>query len=356
MPRYPLFLLALACVGLAGCDGQAACEVGCGPPDDDDAEVFVVNQGNFSTGNGTLARFDPERVVVDSTAALGGLLQSATLHAGRLYVTVNTANRIDVFDTTTLTRVLQITVAAPRYVAFVSDTKAYVSSQFYDFGGSIRPDIVSIVNPQTGALLDSVQVGGNAEGIGIVGGRAYVAVGAFSESHDVIVLDTSTDTAIDTIDVGCAPRLALPDAEGDVFVVCAGGAPGADEVVVLDGATGTEEGRIAAGTVSTLGPGQDAHLSLTAAELYVAQADGRVIRIDTRTNSVVATLGPLGSDPIGAVSYDAPTGRLYVAHAPRGLEFIAGGYVTAHDRAGAEVRRFRSGGVAPSHLITRPRP
>ena len=352
MLRTPYILLFLIAVGIAGCDGSATCDTGCGPPGADDIEVFVVNQGNFASGNGTLARFHPERAVVDSTAALGGLVQSATLHGGRLYVTVNTAGRIDVFDATTLTRVLQIPVASPRYIAFVNDTKAYVTSQFYDFGGSVRPDLVSVVNPQTGALLDTVQVGGNAEGIGIVGARAYVAVGAFSESQNVVVLDTATDTVIDTIDVGCSPRFALPDGDGDVFVICAGAAAGEDEVVVLDGATGAEEARVPAGTVFTVGPGQDAFLSTAAHELYVAQTSGLMLRIDTRTHEPLL-FGTFGADPIGAVAFDASSDLLYVAHAPSGLEFVAGGYVTVHDRAGAEVARFRSGGIAPSHLITR---
>jgi YVTN family beta-propeller protein len=351
-PHLAVFL-ALALTTLGGCDGAATCDVGCGNPDDDLTEVFIVNQGNFSAGNGSLARFHPEALRVDSTAALGGLLQSATLHGGHLYVTVNTSNRVDVFSADGLNRVRQIAVAAPRYIAFVSDSKAYVTSQFYDFGGSVRPDLVTIIDPLSGATLDTVQVGGNAEGIGIVGSRAYVATGAFSESNLVVVMDTATDAVIDSIDVGCAPRLALPDAEGDIFVVCASGGFGADEVVVLDGSTGVEEARIPAGTIATLGPGQDAHLAASAHELYVARVDGTILRIDTRTNTVASPLGPFGPDPIGAVAYDAASGRLYVAHAPAGLEFVAGGYVSVHDRAGAEVARFRSGGIAPSHLITR---
>jgi len=353
MTRLQLLTLLLASALVAGCDTAEPCDADCGPAGE--AEVFVANQGNFTAGNGTLARFDPRDGVVDSTAALGGLLQSATLHDGRVYVAVNTANRVDVFDAATLVRVQQFTVPSPRYIAFTGVDRMYVTSQFYDFGGSVRPDIVNVVDRATGAVLDTVQVGGNADGIAVVGLRAYVATGAFSETQNVVVLDTATDDVIATIDVGCAPRLALPDADGDVFVICASVA-GPDEVVVLDGASGAEEGRIPTGAIGTVGFAQDAHLAPPANELYVAQTDGRVLRIDTRTNAVTATLGPFGADPVGAVAYDADTERLYVAHAPAGSEFTAGGYVTVHDRAGTEVGRFRSGGVAPSHLITRTLP
>jgi YVTN family beta-propeller protein len=351
MKRF-LLLGLLALPPLAGCDGDAVCDSSdpdCQPPPADADAVFVVNQGNFSSGNGTVGRYDPTSGEVDSTDALGSLLQSATLYDGRIYVAANTGNRVDVFDAATFQRVLQLPVASPRYLAFVSPTKAYVTSQFYDFGGAVRPDLVTVVNPQTGATLDTVQVGGNAEGIAVVVGRAYVATGAFSESENVVVLDTATDAVIDTIDVGCAPRLVLADAEGDVFVVCTGGA--SDEVVVLDGATGAEEARIAVGAVSTLGPGQEAFLEPQVNELYVARADRTVLRIDTRTNAVERTLGPFGTDALGAIAYDAPAGRLYVAHAPAGGEFTLGGYVTAHDYEGAEVGRFSAGGVAPSHLV-----
>jgi DNA-binding beta-propeller fold protein YncE len=351
MYRSRLALTAAALLlSVAGCDNATTCDAGCGPAD---VEVFIANQGNFLAGDGALARYDPEAGRVDSTTALGGLVQSATFHDGRIYVVVTTSNRVDVFDAGSLTRVAQISVAAPRYMAFVSDSKAYVTSQFYDFGGSVRPDLVTVVNPETGATLDTVQVGGNAEGLAIVGSRAYVTTGGFSDTERVVVLDTATDDVVDTIEVGCSPRLALPDAEGDVFIVCAD-LGGADEIVVLDGPTGAEEARIATGgSTATFGFAQDASLSAAAHELYVAQIDGRVLRIDTRTNAITATLGPFGADPIGAVAYDAQSQGLYVARAPAGLEFTAGGYITVHDRMGVEIARFRSGGIAPSHLITR---
>jgi hypothetical protein len=353
MKRFLLALAPLALTVLAGCDGGATCDLpGCLPPGDAPAGVFVVNQGNFASGNGTVGRYDPEAAALDSTDALGSILQSATLHEGRLYVTANTANRVDVFDAATFQRVDQIDVPSPRYVAFVSPTKAYVTSQFYD---PARPSLVTVVNPQTGATLDTVQVGGYAEGIAVAGGRAYVATGAFGASPRVLVLDTAADAVIDTLDVGCTPRLVLAGGSSAVYVVCAGAAAGEDEVVVLAAATGAETARIPAGRVSTLGPGQEGFLAAAAGELYVARADETVLRIDTRTNAPAAVLGPFGTDPLGAVAYDADSGRLYVAHAPAGLEFIAGGYVTVHDRAGAEIGRFSSGGVAPGHLVLQPR-
>jgi DNA-binding beta-propeller fold protein YncE len=351
MNRVLALCLTSGLVAVTGCDSSEPCTVDCGAGPGL-AEVFVANQGNFAAGNGSLGRFDPVDESVGSTAALGGLVQSAVVHNGRVYVTVNTGNRVDVFDADGLNRLAQIHVPAPRYVAVISDTKAYVTSQFYDFGPSVRPDLVTVINPQTGATVDSVQVGGNAEGMAIVGSRAYVTTGGYSDTQLVMVLDTATDAIMDTLDVGCPPRLALPDAQGDVFIICATGA-GPDEVVVLDGATGTEEARIPVGTTATFGFGQDAYLAASENELYVAQADGTILRIDTESNTVLATLGPFGSDPIGAVAYDPDDDRLYVARAPAGFEFVSGGYVTVHDRTGTEVARFSSGGVAPSHLVLR---
>jgi len=259
--RSPLLLLALGALTLSACDGNEPdpCDVpaNCRP------DVLVANQGNFTEANGTLAAYNPASGAVDSTAALGSLLQSVTQGPdGFFYVTANTAGRVDVFDAAAggvPTRVGQIAVQAPRYVAFVSRQKAYVTTQLYD-----APSLVTIINPQTQAATGTIEVGGFAEGITVLGDRAYVATGAFSATQEVVVIETETDAVIDRIDVGCNPRLVLSENAGipplPVFVVCSGAAD--DEIVVLNGETGAELRRISVGgAINTAGPGQDASLA-----------------------------------------------------------------------------------------------
>ncbi len=356
----PAALLALGALSLSACDSTESCDsesggASCLPVAD---FAVVVNQGNFTEANGTLGRFDRSGTAgADSTASLGSLLQSAAYSPsdGRLYVTANTAGRLDVFtsdDALGLQRVAQIAVESPRYVAFVSATKAYVTTQLYD-----RPSVVTVVNPQTGAATGTVEVGGFAEGVAVAGGRAYVATGAFSASTEVVVLNTGTDAVVDRIDVGCAPRLVLTDAglvsaSPDVFVVCSGA--DADEVVVLDAATGAVERRLAVGgTVSTAGPGQDADVALVggAVVLFVARADGTVAYFSA-DGGAVTTITVGGTDPIGAVAYEPDRGELYVTRVPG---FSVGGYVTVHSLGGTEVTRFSSGGIAPSQVVFRTR-
>ena len=349
--RSPLLLLALGALTLSACDGNEPdpCDVpaNCRP------DVLVANQGNFTEANGTLAAYNPASGAVDSTAALGSLLQSVTQGPdGFFYVTANTAGRVDVFDAAAggvPTRVGQIAVQAPRYVAFVSRQKAYVTTQLYD-----APSLVTIINPQTQAATGTIEVGGFAEGITVLGDRAYVATGAFSATQEVVVIETETDAVIDRIDVGCNPRLVLSENAGipplPVFVVCSGAAD--DEIVVLNGETGAELRRISVGgAINTAGPGQDASLAFVegALTLFVARLDGAVVRIPTASGTVMPI--PIGGTPIGAVAFDPASERLYVARVPG---FALGGFVTVHDLTGAETARFSSGGVAPSHFAFRP--
>jgi hypothetical protein len=82
-------------------------------------------------------------------------------------------------------------------------------------------------------------------------------------------------------------------------------------------------------------------------------SDKRVARIDTDgtggENGVAATLDVGGSDPIGAVGYDAAAGELYVGRASAQAPFTQRGSVTVHRRDGERVGRFEAGN-APAYI------
>ncbi|MEM1125830.1 MAG: DUF5074 domain-containing protein [Bacteroidota bacterium] len=346
-------LLALLLLLLPGCELFG---------DDNDPEpittgVYVANQGNFSDGNGSVTVYDPAtESAAPLLADIGSIIQSLFLTEDRLFVMANTGARVEIVELETGARTSAVEgLVSPRYMAQVDADKAYVTNLFKEnFAGGI----VDVVNLQTGTVTSTFDVGDNPEGVAVVGDRAYVANHGFGAGSSVSVIDTDTDTVIETVDVDCAgPRFVMAgDIQDDVFVICTGRTlfdadfnpvgevPGA--LRILDAQTGAVIDRLDLDTqLGASGPGQDAYWAQAANELYVVQGPTTVLRFDTRTGALVGTL-ELPGDPIGAVAYDAQAERLYVG---RVASFTESGSVTIHDRDGVQVGSFVAG-IAPTFI------
>lgn len=336
-----LSLLAVAFVtGLAGCDLL-------GTNDEDPSTitsgVYVANQGNFGDGNGSVSLYNPDSETTTSSAigGLNSIVQSIALQDDRLFLTANTGGRLDIFDAADQTQQDQLAAfSGPRYLAFPTDDTGVLTDQA--FGGSSSVHVLDI-GSDSSRIASSVDVPGTPEGITTTGDQVYAALGGFSDTTLVATFDISNPSAVETIDVGCAPRFVLPDLDNDVFAVCSD----EPEVVVLDGTTGEEQTRLdLPETPATAGPGQTAFFAPDAEELYVVVDQDRLTRINTASNSVATTLGPLDGAPIGAVGYDAVRQELYVGRVP---SFTESGTVTIHERDGTQTDAFEAG-IAPTFI------
>ncbi len=349
-------LLALLAVTTAG-----VLFVGCDQADPDDGAaatgVVVANQGNFSDGNGSVMIIDVDASTVSTVAdGLASIVQSVEVRESTFHVVANTGGRIDIHEMATGQRVGQIAgLTSPRYMVTLASGTAYVTNLF---GSAAGPGTVSVVDVTLETVVKDIDVGGNPEGIAVVGGLVYVANHAFGAGRTLSVINAATQEVAGTIDVECdGPRHLAVDREADLWVMCTGQTlydvdfnvigetPG--EIVVLDGATGAVTTRFPlTARIMTAGPGQDAYYSEEEQELYVVLDQDKVMRINTGANAIVDTFGPFAGDPIGAVAYDAAADRLYLGRVPG---FASAGSVSVHGRNGGELARY-SVGVAPSHI------
>ncbi|MFP4227602.1 MAG: YncE family protein [Salinivenus sp.] len=334
-----LFAVLFA-LGLAGCDLLGTNDDG---PSTVTSGVYVANQGNFGDGNGSVSLYDPDSETATASAIgdLNSIVQSLALQGDRLFLTANTGGRLDVFDATDQTQQDQLAAFnGPRYLTFPTDDSALLTDQSLSGSSSVH---VLDVGSDSSSITASVDVPGTPEGITHTDEQVYAALGGFSDTTLVATFDAGAPSSAETIDVGCAPRFVLADQDNEVFAVCSD----TSEVVVLDGATGEEQTRLdLPGTPSTAGPGQTAFFAPDAEELYVVVDQERLTRINTASNSVDTTLGPLDGDPIGAVGYDAVRQELYVGRVP---SFTESGTVTIHERDGTQTGSFDAG-IAPTYI------
>ncbi|MBP3497305.1 MAG: YncE family protein [Alistipes sp.] len=192
--------------------------------------LFICNEGNFQYGNASLTYYDPEtgetqnEVFYRANAMkLGDVAQSMVVRNGVGWIVVNNSHVIFAIDTDTFREVGRITnLPSPRYIHFVSDTKAYVT-QIWD-------NRIFIVNPKTfeitGHILcpNMTMEAGSTEQMVQYGD--YLFVNCWSYQNRILKIDTRTDSIVAELTVGIQPTSLVLDCNGKLWTVTDGGFAG----------------------------------------------------------------------------------------------------------------------------------
>ena len=224
-----LFLLSSACL-LAGCmeweDGRTE--------DFGDLTrgegLYILCEGNFQYGNASLSYYNTGSRRVENEVfyrangmKLGDVAQSMVIRDGVGWVVVNNSHVIFAIDLQTFREIGRITgLTSPRYIHFVSDTKAYVT-QIWD-------NRIFIVNPETlevtGHILcpDMTMESGSTEQM-VQWGR-YVYVNCWSYQNRILKIDTETDEIVGSLTVGIQPTSLVMDCRHKLWTVTDGGYEG----------------------------------------------------------------------------------------------------------------------------------
>jgi DNA-binding beta-propeller fold protein YncE len=176
-----------------------------------DNVMMVVNQGNFSEGNGTLAYYHEDEQMIENNVLsaangydLGAIIQSVAISPsnGNVFVICNNPDKVEVFDAITK-RVLSVDLfksdlSDPRYLAMDNDY-LYITNwgPAQDAGGGWKTcpnSYVLRVSRYTGKVVDQIPCGSDAEDIISIGNKLYVATG-----EGVVVIDKSYKAMVDTI-------------------------------------------------------------------------------------------------------------------------------------------------------------
>jgi hypothetical protein len=188
--------------------------------------VFIVNEGPFQSGTGTITfvdRFDAgveQKVfqLANDGAVLGNVVQSMNhnaLASEYAFIAVNNANKIDVVDIKTFEKVRTIAnVPSPRYVEFGENNKMYVSC--WD-------NTVKIYTLDDTEYFGQLETGEGPEKMLKIGSSIWVLnQGGFSTDSTITIISTETDQVLHTLDVYPKPTGIQVDQYNHVWVLCSG--------------------------------------------------------------------------------------------------------------------------------------
>jgi YVTN family beta-propeller protein len=183
--------------------------------------VFVIDEGNFMGGNGSLSfySYDSLKVYNDlfsevNGRPLGDVPNSMEVFGDKAFIVVNNSGKVEIIKKNTLESVSTITgLISPRNIGFVNSTKAYVTSMY--------SDSLIIINLSDNTLAGYINLRRSSESIVIAGDKAFVA--NWVGGNEVMVIDNASDRVVDSIVVGIEPESMVLDKNNMLWVLCNGG-------------------------------------------------------------------------------------------------------------------------------------
>jgi YVTN family beta-propeller protein len=187
-------------------------------------KVYVLNEGNFGSGNSSVSIYDQVNNKVynnlffeANSRPLGDVLQSMSLINGKAYFVVNNSNKIEVTGTYPLAATAVIYgVQQPRYITQINSTKAYLTEQI-SFGNPTGK--VSVIDLTNNVVTSSITVGAAPERMLLYNGKIYVCI---SGEDKITIINAHTNVVEGHITVSDGPKGIIKDVNGMFWVLCGG--------------------------------------------------------------------------------------------------------------------------------------
>ena len=183
--------------------------------------VFIINEGNFGWGNGSVSFFDfTESKVYNhlfqkaNDRVLGDVPQSMFIMDSLGFIVVNNSGKIEVVNIKNFSSVNTITgLPSPRYFLPVSESIAYVSDLY---GGSITQ-----IRLDDFTITKTIETGMSTEQMIKIGDELFVA--NWSGGNKILVINPILGEIIDSIEVIIEPNSMVLDKHQRLWVLCSGG-------------------------------------------------------------------------------------------------------------------------------------
>ena len=219
---------------LAACSG-----IEDGPGREDFSEqgrgVFILNEGNYNSGNASLSFYNPQERSVQNgiflranDRKLGDTGQSITLRNGTAFIAVENSGIVWGIDAETFRVKGQLTAPEtehminPRYIHFLSNEKAYVTDLYSPY--------ITIFNPTTFQYLGSISTGrptlyGYCSTEQMVECAGLVFTNCWCYSDVILVIDPAQDAVVDSIRLHTSmqPKSMVRDRRDRLWVITDGG-------------------------------------------------------------------------------------------------------------------------------------
>jgi len=311
-----------------------------------DDGIFVVNEGPFGSGTGTLTFRNDDGTLTqqvfekeNNNAVLGNIAQSMIYHNEKYYIVVNNANKVIVTDKN-LKAIGEITgLFYPRYIV-ASGNKAYVSQ----WGQDNQNGGIAVVDLNTLKVTKNIPTGNGPEYILLDGNELLVPNGGsyntstFAGQPDstVSIINTGSETVTKTISVKYNPNSIARVSEGYLVSSAEKSFGEGNGNLYLIKKSGSS---VKALSGVTAGSANYSKLRRVGDAQSVVLSNGEVQILDLNiSGAAISKTVALGFGY--AVDYNEKRNLIYVADAK---DFSAAGEVITYTKTGAQGIKFNAG-------------
>lgn len=195
---------------------------------------YLLNEGNMGSNKSTLDWYDATNgnyvrniygaINPDVPKELGDVGNDLQIYGSRLYAVINCSNKVEILDAATCRRLGQVNIPNCRYIAF-DGPYAYVTS----YAGPVRIDpeykqigYVAKIDTATMAVVDTVHVGFQPDGLAVAGRRLYVAnSGGYmvpNYENTVSVIDIPSFKLEKNIEIAINLHNIIADSRGQLWI------------------------------------------------------------------------------------------------------------------------------------------
>lgn len=311
--------------------------------------VWVVNEGNFNYGNGTLSfLFRSDGQVVNDVfplvnkRPLGDVFQSMSRLGNEYYMVINNSQRIEVADENMKSKGTIEGFTSPRYFLALNDQLGYVTDLSANGIWVVNPSQRSITSKIDYKPAVSDHFAGWTEQLLAYEGKVFVCG---VKGNEAVVIDTKTNKISNTIPVGIDPQWMVMDGNYKLWVLCNGSLQKkASALYRIDPVTEKVEKTFTFSS-TTMGPSAltiDAYGS----ELYYLYNGVYKMSVDTTALPAQAFI-PAENRQLYGLGIDPRSGDIYVSDA---LDYSQKGVVYRYSGEGKLKQSFTAGTI-PGHFV-----
>jgi len=189
--------------------------------------IFVLNEGGYTYSNASVSFIDAYGQVYNNVffavngRGLGDVAQSMSFYEDKAYLLVNNSNTIEVVNRYTFEYITTIenNILNPRYMTFFGD-KGYITN--WGDPADTTDDYVAVLDTQTNTIVNTISVAEGPESILNNNGTLYVAhKGGLGYGNTVSVLNAAIETVTTSIEVSDVPGNMVIH-NNSLYVICAG--------------------------------------------------------------------------------------------------------------------------------------
>jgi hypothetical protein len=189
--------------------------------------VYIINEGNFNAGNGSVTFFNKEKNKIFNNIfqsvndrPLGDIPNSMTIHGSLGFISVNNSGTIEIVRINDFVSVSTITgLSSPRYIEIIDNQKAYVTD--------LAEAGITIIDIDSYTVTGEIYTGKSTENILKYNNKVYVTNWSNyyvpAENNTIQVIDTETDQLIDSLVLTKEPNSMVVDKNDKLWVLCSGG-------------------------------------------------------------------------------------------------------------------------------------